>query len=335
MGGAENMNPLLEGFEKRLIGQNRTEQTRRIYLNMAARLLDFVGEDLGEEQVLRFRDELAAKVDQNSMNTYAFALNAFLEYRGMGFRVEPPKKIHKEADSLSKSEFAKVLDAASRQQDVFRAKRDTAILMIMGEGAARGGELRALRMRDLDLSKGVVLARRPKGKHDRRIFFGDATRKALASYLEVRGTGATAEDELCLFLNQDGTRIHGHDTLRVMLAKLAADARLDRKIHPHMLRHMRITELSEQGMNPFQLQRFAGHADVKTTMGYVHVQDDAIATFVQASPAVRVVDDHEGQGQPEDLKKSLTRRLALGEISEDTYRRALNSLEADPLEALR
>jgi site-specific recombinase XerD len=41
-------------------------------------------------------------------------------------------------------------------------------------------------------------------------------------------------------------------------------------VYPHLIRHSVITWLAEQGMNPFDLQAFARHDEISTTMRYVN-----------------------------------------------------------------
>jgi integrase len=67
---------------------------------------------------------------------------------------------------------------------------------------------------------------------------------------------------------------------RAMIAA-SKKAGLSRHVHPHLLRHTFGTYLAFSGVNPYRLQALLGHADLKTTMNYVHVAqtgrpDDAI-----------------------------------------------------------
>ncbi len=48
-------------------------------------------------------------------------------------------------------------------------------------------------------------------------------------------------------------------------------AGLTRHVHPHLLRHTFGTYLAFAGVSPYRLQALLGHADLNTTMNYVHV----------------------------------------------------------------
>ena len=54
----------------------------------------------------------------------------------------------------------------------------------------------------------------------------------------------------------------------------------------HSLRHTNITMLLRNGMGLVQTQRLAGHADVRTTMGYEHLnRDDIRDQYRRACPS--------------------------------------------------
>jgi site-specific recombinase XerD len=302
-----------------------------IQLIMARSFLRFVdGRPIDASMVESYRDHKAPTVDSNTWRSYVFGLNYFLSFLGAEARFEPPKLVRKEAEPLRKEEFLRLLQAADAQDDRVLAKRDRAMLLLLGEGAARAGELIKLQVKDLDLEAGTAIVRRPKGRHDRRIFFGEASRVALSDYLTSR-TRAAGEDGACVFISARGRRLQGRNTVYLVVQKLAREANLERRVHPHMFRHMRISELSKQGLGPFMLQRFAGHRDIGTTMAYVHIDDDDVREAVKARPMVECPEEASLEGQMEDIMLALARRLAAGEISEATYRTAVDAVERSSL----
>lgn len=103
----------------------------------------------------------------------------------MNVFLKTPKRIKRDKENLIKDEFLALLRAADNQDDCRKAKKDVAMLLVMGEGGVRAGEVRDFKLRDLDLASGYLLARMTEGKHDRKIIFGEATRKALKEWLEV------------------------------------------------------------------------------------------------------------------------------------------------------
>lgn len=66
-------------------------------------------------------------------------------------------------------------------------------------------------------------------------------------------------------------RFHPHpDTVRKNLNRLAKQAGLNKRIHPHIFRHSFATHCLESGLLIEQLRDILGHSDVKTTMIYLH-----------------------------------------------------------------
>ena len=55
----------------------------------------------------------------------------------------------------------------------------------------------------------------------------------------------------------------------------------------HDLRRTYITSLMENGLQPFEAQRLAGHSSVETTMGYAVTRDSLLSRARQAIGAVR------------------------------------------------
>jgi integrase/recombinase XerD len=58
--------------------------------------------------------------------------------------------------------------------------------------------------------------------------------------------------------------------------KAVKDANIKRKGGIHTLRHSFATHSLETGMGIFQLQKFLGHKCLKTTLQYVHLQEEKI-----------------------------------------------------------
>ena len=329
---------LLQQYEARLIGESKTEATRNLYLGMAKRLSEFAGgmEAIDEQKVLLFRDHLASMVEPSSMIAYVYGLNHFAAYLGLKVRMKAPMQARKAKEVPTKQEFLRLLQAAKTQHDPYQARRDLAVLLVMGEGGARGGEVRNFLLKDLNLEAGYILARCPKGKHDRKIVFGEATRLALMEWMEVRGD-RTPKAEEHLFLTLEGERILAPQTLARMVGKLAFDARIDRvRMHPHMLRRYRITELSMAGLGLWDLMAFAGHSNIKSTQEYVVVDEKEMMRKVQSLPAISVeerpykkpenkVENRADSGA--DPEAALIERLAKGDISEETFNRAMRGLD--------
>src|SRR5580658_1041306 len=65
-------------------------------------------------------------------------------------------------------------------------------------------------------------------------------------------------------------------SVRSKLRRFAAEAGLERRVTPHMLRHTAATLLIETGVDIRFVQRLLGHASIATTEIYTHVTDEAL-----------------------------------------------------------
>lgn len=334
------MSSILEGFEKRLIGEKKAESTRRSYLRVARRMLEMFPDmqSLSEGDALAFRDELAAQVGQNTLVIYTCGINAFMAYQGKAIRLRPPRWIQKAVKPLSQEDCARLLKGAGDSPDPLMARRNVAIMLLLLEGAARQGEVRKMLLADVDLGAGTLMTRAPKGKDDSPIYLSRPAVDALEGYLEVRPGGATPEDDRYLFLTGKRARL-GTDAIKDMVKRAAARGGIERRVYPHLLRHTKLTQLAQEGASPFVIRQFARHVRLETTMRYVNLADETVKNEVQARPLVTIEPKAMATRlapplAPEDLRRALAARLAMGEISEATYNRALSSLES-PLEELR
>ncbi len=155
--------------------------------------------------------------------------------------------------------------AAARTEAPALLARDVAILRLLFDVALRRGEVVALDLEHLDLADGRVWIL-GKGRADREaVSLPAPTCAALEAWLEVRGTEPGP-----LFMRMDragaGERMTG-EAVRLLVARLSGKAGLG-LVRPHGLRHAAITAALDAGETLRAVQRFARHADPRTTIKY-------------------------------------------------------------------
>jgi integrase len=125
---------------------------------------------------------------------------------------------------------------------------------------ARFREAAFLEWKDIDFNREVVRFIRTKSKRAREIPLG----RDIVAWLTER-----RQDKGYVFGTSRGNpRVNNVNRTMIVASKKAG---LSRHVHPHLLRHTFGTYLAFSGVNPYRLQALLGHADLKTTMGYVHV----------------------------------------------------------------
>jgi integrase/recombinase XerC len=154
--------------------------------------------------------------------------------------------------------------------------RDRAIVLAMLVGGLRAGEVRSLRLADVDVGLRRV---RVVGKGGRervvpvhRSFFVEVT-----NYLRHERPGDTAAEECFVVLRGPTT---GQGMTEAGLRKIFRVHRERTgmiRVRPHRLRHTYGTDLAAAGMDLLVLRELMGHASPETTAGYVHVSSARIA----------------------------------------------------------
>lgn len=164
--------------------------------------------------------------------------------------------------------------------------RDAAAYAVAAFAGLRMGELRALVWRDVDFARSVLRVRgsfaqgqltAPKSGKVRSVPLIDEAAARLARL----GDGQQAVDEGLVFREASGAHLND-DRLRRRYVAALRDAGL-RRLRFHDLRHTFGT-LAITRADILEVQAWMGHADVKTTMRYLHYRDrtDAAARLAEA-----------------------------------------------------
>ena len=202
---------------------------------------------------------------------------------------------HNPAEGVSapkvKRSLPKVLDAdqVSRLLEITGKDplsiRDRAIMELMYSSGLRLSESVALDVSDLDLNTGIVRVT-GKGRKTRIVPVGKKAQGALRRWLETRQT-FVSQDEFALFIGKHGKRLSGR-AVQKRLDAWAVQRGLEHKLHPHMLRHSFASHLLESSGDLRAIQELLGHADIKTTQIYTHLDFQHLAqVYDKAHPRAR------------------------------------------------
>jgi integrase/recombinase XerD len=168
------------------------------------------------------------------------------------------------------------------------ALRDRALLETMYACGLRASEAITLKLSDLDLETGVLVAY-GKGSKERLVPVGTTAIGALRAYLDrARPKLVGIQDEPHVFVN-----LRGHALSRQGLYKIvqrhARTAGLDASMSPHTLRHTFATHLLAGGCDLRSLQEMLGHADIGTTQIYTHLSTERLReVYFDAHPRAKM-----------------------------------------------
>jgi len=137
----------------------------------------------------------------------------------------------------------------------------------------RVSEACQLETRDIDAARGVIHVRHGKGKKERFVMLSPRLLAILRAYWVLERPPAP-----WLFASAAKSDRHlNPDTARRAIRLAAIQARLDKKVTPHVLRHSFATHLLESGTQLRVIQVLLGHNTIKTTTRYARVSTELIA----------------------------------------------------------
>ena len=192
----------------------------------------------------------------------------------------------------------------------FKGVRDSAILAVfMGCGLRLGG-VAALNQEDLvfheiEGQEWLIIRVVEKGDRERYVPAPHETRLLVRAYLghpELKLKNRTTEDgRQVLFVNTNNQHVPPHEyygentrltdrNIGRMIEKHGQAAGIPRdQCHPHALRHLYGTELTESDIQQNKIQVLLGHASAKSTAIYQHVAMRTLIKAVeQANPLAKI-----------------------------------------------
>jgi integrase/recombinase XerD len=174
---------------------------------------------------------------------------------------------------LSPEEAMSLLNAP--QADNWIGLRDRALLALLYGGGLRVSEAIDLKVGDINLN--LASDNRPgimrvsgKGSKERLVPLGGIAAQRVNEWIEERGKKFVAPENN-LLLSKNARALDRHFAYRAV-KKYATQIDLVQDIHPHILRHSCATHLLLGGGDLRSVQEFLGHADLRTTEHYTHVE---------------------------------------------------------------
>ena len=179
-----------------------------------------------------------------------------------------------DVDVLSQAEVARLIETFNKR--LFNGARNRAMVAVMYRAGLRVSELCDLRPSHLDLQVGLVRVQNGKGGKGRFAGIDTATAAYVHDWLQRRDAGSN-----WLFHTRTGKRVDPRH-MRAMLKRYARRAGIDKRVHPHGLRHTHACELAREGVPINVIQKQLGHSNVAVTSTYLnHIAADEVVQTMQ------------------------------------------------------
>jgi integrase/recombinase XerD len=154
--------------------------------------------------------------------------------------------------------------------------RDRALLETLYATGSRASEVVGLRLEDVYLDSSFLKCH-GKGNKQRVVPLGRPAIAAIKAYLGEQRPGLTraAADAPWMFVSRGG-RALTREMLWVIVKKYVRRAGLNPRVSPHTLRHSFATHLLSGGADLRTVQELLGHANIRTTQMYTHVDRERL-----------------------------------------------------------
>ena len=221
---------------------------------------------------------------ENSISRNLVAVKMLLRFGVLTGQV--PEDI---TDTFESPKLWKKLPAIASKDQVFRLLaapvpedpyylRDKALLQVLYATGARASEVIGLKTKDAILNIGYVRCF-GKGRTERIVPLGKMAAETVATYLrELRPQLVKPHSGDVLFLSRTGRGLDRIELWRIV-KKYAVRAGMPKNLTVHTLRHCFATHLLSGGVDLRTLQEMLGHADIKTTQIYTHVDNDRLRSI--------------------------------------------------------
>ena len=170
--------------------------------------------------------------------------------------------------SLKKESKLPVILNQQELKELFAAPtllKQRVVLSLIYSAGLRGQEVINLKISDVDFERKTIHIRQSKYKKDRVVPLADSMAVGLKKYLGAENP------HIWLFNGKGPDGRYSVKGLSWVMRENLKKTTITKEVNLHSLRHSYATHLLEQGLNIVTLKELLGHADITTTMIYLHV----------------------------------------------------------------
>jgi site-specific recombinase XerD len=254
-------------MQQQVILKGQSQSTLSNYIRKIAQISLHFGclpELINDDELSEYLTSLAINKGSPSRSSFKHMVYGLRYY----FRHAGEHKRAVSLPSLKKEASLPVILNRSELKALFRAPRllkHRIILTLIYSAGLRRQEAINLKVTDIDFERKTIHIRQSKYKKDRIVPLSEFISRGLKKYLE------NEKPDNYLFNGKEADGRYSINGLSWVMREALKSAGIKKHVNLHSLRHSYATHLLEEGVNIVTLKELLGHAEVATTMIYLHI----------------------------------------------------------------
>jgi integrase/recombinase XerD len=247
--------------------RGQSQSTLNNYIRCIANIALHFGklpELISDDEINEYLCALALNPKSPSRSNFKHAVYGLRYY----FRLIGHNKRAIELPSLKKDTKLPTILNRQELRQLFTAPallKHKIVLCLIYSAGLRGQEVVNLKISDIDFERKTIHIRQSKFKKDRILPLSDYMAKGLRKYI-------TAENpHIWLFNGKEPDGRYSVRGLSWVMRETLKKTSIKKDVNLHSLRHTYATHLLEEGLNIVTLKELLGHAEITTTMIYLHI----------------------------------------------------------------
>ena len=262
--GFENV---VKKLEQQVILRGQSNSTLQNYIRrIALFVLHFekLPEQLDEDQINEYLTALARDPKSPSRSSFKHMVYGLRYY----YRLLGMNKQAIALPSLKRDTKLPVILNRQELKELFRTPKllkQRIVLTLIYSAGLRGQEVINLKISDVDFERTTIHIRQSKYKKDRIVPLSPTMAIGLKKYLKAENP------HIWLFNGKQPESKYSVRGLSWVMRENLKKTSITKDVNLHSLRHAYATHLLEEGLNSVTLKDLLGHAEITTTMIYLHV----------------------------------------------------------------
>ena len=258
---------VFQKLQQQVVLRGQSKSTLDNYIRRVAAISLHFGrlpELIDDDEINEYLTALALSSKSPSRSNFKHAVYGLRYY----YRLLGKNKRAISLPSLKKDARLPVILNRSELKELFKAPtllKHRIVLTLIYSAGLRGQEVINLKLSDVDFERKTIHIRLSKYKKDRIVPLSRYMSQGLKKYI------AAENPVVWLFNGKEPDGRYSVRGLSWVMRETLKKTSIKKDVNLHSLRHSYATHLLEDGLNIVTLKELLGHAEITTTMIYLHV----------------------------------------------------------------